>query len=58
MNHPIIKTRDLSHETIQALAETLLTRYYAERDRTDPIGKAQAEALLIEHKKIQRFLDR
>ena len=58
VNHPQIKTADLSDETIKALLDILVIRYYAERDRTDEIGKRQAAATLAESRKIQRFLDR
>ena len=58
MNHPHIKTRDLSDETIKALMDVLYDRHARERDAKDRIGIKQSSAALAEAKKLQRFLDK
>jgi hypothetical protein len=57
VNHPQIKTVDLSDDTIKALMETLMDRFYAEQNNPGN-GAYKADAILKEYRKLERFLDR
>ena len=69
MNHPRINTKGLDNETIEALRDVLISRYYTNRAAAYEQAKkgnsvsvamynGMAYAALKEHDRLQRFLDR